>query len=150
MFSLLYLTVTIVEKNLLILKKRIRLISIGAAILTTFTSVFTARIQSDLIKREVRHYVKVLRLRQNNDERIEGLHSNFSRVPLDDFVLGRLQRNYYGYSFIPTDVTNDICFCISAGCQARKFVDEFLSEVLSELKQDAITVYIHLLKRDRR
>ena len=87
---------------------------------------------------------------KSDDERIEGLYSNFSHVSVDDFVLRRLKRNDDIYSFIQTDVTQTMCCSISDVCKARKFVDEFLSDILSELKQDAIAMKMHFLNQDRR
>ena len=39
---------------------------------------------------------------------------------------------------------------VAGGHETRIFVNQLLSDVLSELKKDAITVYTHFLKKDRR
>ena len=135
----------VIEKKLLELKKRISYASIATAFLTTFTRPFMDNpINMVLIKREVRLYVKVFGLDQKYGERIEGLQNDFPNVTVDDLVEEKLRPRLYMHSRMLIDsLTAD-------RRETREFVVEFLSVMLSELKQDAITVYMHFLKKDRR
>jgi hypothetical protein len=96
-----------------------------------------------LIKREVWLYVKVFGLDQKYGERIEGLQTDFSSVTVDDLVVEKLRPRLYIYPRMQIDSLT------AARRGTREFVVEFLSDMLSELKQDAITVYMHFLSKER-
>ena len=73
MFSFPILTEMVIEKKLLELEDRLPYISIGTAIIAGFPiPLIDIPINYALIKREVRHYVKVLGLDRTQNENIEG------------------------------------------------------------------------------
>jgi hypothetical protein len=85
-----------------------------------------------LIKLEVWLYVKVFGLDKMSGERIEGLQYNFSEVTVDDLVKEKIRGRFSIYSPMQS-------FSLTAARNGvRIFVDELLSEIVSELKQDAI------------
>ena len=66
---------------------------------------------------------------------------NFSDVTVDDLVEEKIRGRFSIYSAMQS-------FSLTAARnEARIFVDELLSEIVSELKQDAITVYLHFFKQ---
>lgn len=145
--SLPILTEAVIESKLLELKERILRISISIA-LAAFLSrgTYTKPGLMMLVKREIRHYITALGLDQAYDENIEGLKNNFSEVSVDDFLeskIGTISR-VQAIEFIP------IIGGIYSGYKIHKFIYKALSDVLSELKQDAITVYMHFLNRGSR
>ena len=142
MLSLPILTGDVMEKKLQELKKRIPYVSFCTAILTAFTRPFMNNpINMVLIKLEVWLYVKVFGLDKKSGERIEGLQYNFSDVTVDDLVEEKIRGRFSMYSPMQS-------FSLTAARNgARIFVDELLSEIVSELKQDAITVYLHFFKQ---
>jgi len=147
MLSLPILTEAVIEKKLLELKKRILYVSIGTAL----NAFAIGRINSipttmTLVKDEIRHYVTVLGLDQMYDENIEGLKNNFSEVSVDDFV----ESKFAGIYRLQTKEFIPIIGSVISGYKAEQFVNKLLSDVLSELKQDAITVYMHFLNRGSR
>ena len=100
-----------------------------------------------LCQLEVRHYVTVFGLDQNYDENIEGLKNNFSKVSVDDFVTRKFTRVF---DHQPDPLLLSVVPIIGSvyiGYKAKKFVNEILSDILSELKQDSITVYKHFLNK---
>jgi hypothetical protein len=151
MLSLPILTEAVVEKKILELKKRIPYVSIGIAILTSLSSLlFFVPAYIALCQLEVRHYVTVFGLDQNYDENIEGLKNNFSKVSVDDFVTRKFTRVF---DHQPDPLLLSVVPIIGSvyiGYKAKKFVNEILSDILSELKQDAITVYKHFLNKGSR
>ena len=84
-------------------------------------------------------------LDQEYDENIEGLKNNFSKVSVDDFVKRKFRRAFYHPSDSSVLCDAPIIGSTHLGYKIKKFVDEFLSDIVSEIKQDAITVYKHFL-----
>ena len=73
---------------------------------------------------------------------------NFSEVSVDDFVQSKIsiKSDYLYPTCLFPILTVPIIGSIYGGYKINKFVNIFLSDILSELKQDAITVYIHFFK----
>ena len=152
MLSLPILTEAVAETKLLELKKRMSFVSIGAAVISCLFPYLDNSCNIDLITTEVRHYVKVFGLDQRHNENIEGLQNDFSVVSVDDFVRRKISEN--GGLDSPKTRLNDIRACIfnvvQVGRETRTFVDGLLSNILSELRQDAITMYMHVLNKGTR
>ena len=154
MFSLPILTEMVIEKKLLELEHRMPYVSIGAAIITAFPiPLIDIPINIALINGEVGHYIKVLGLDRTHSENIEGLKNDFSVVSVHDFVLRKIKANCDILSLVERSargIVHPIAGSVSAGRETMIFVNQLLSDVLSELKKDATTVYIHFLSKDRR
>lgn len=154
MFSLPILTKRVIEKKLIELEHRIPYVSLGAAIITALPILLIdLPINIALIKQEVQHYVTVFGLDRRHTDNIEGLKNDFSVVSVDDFVLRKIKTNFDIFSSLERSVRGSLHILtgsVSAGRETRTFVDIFLFDVLSELKQDAITMYMHFLNKDRR
>jgi hypothetical protein len=152
MFSLPTLTERVIEKKLLELEPRMQYVSIGAAIISAVPiSYMHIIINSALIKSEVRHYVKVFGLDQTHNENIEGLKNDFSVVSVDSFTERKIIANYNACSSKRKAILlSTVLFrkSLLGGHEIRLFVYTVLSDVLSELQKDAITVYMHFLNKD--
>ena len=75
---------------------------------------------------------------------------DFSVVSVDDFVLRKISANG---ALVPATMSGQaiiklIFNSVQVARETRTFVDGFLFNILSELRQDAITIYVHLLKKD--
>lgn len=152
MLSLPILTATVAETKFLELKKRMSFVSIGVGVMSSLCPCLDNSLSIDLITTEVRHYVNVFGLDQRHNENIEGLQNDFSVVSVDDFVRRKISEKG---DLVPSKIRFDaISACIlnvvQVGREARRFVDELLSNILSELGQDAITMYMHLLNKGTR
>ena len=146
--SLPILTEAVVEKKLIELKKRIPYVSVGAAIISWLCPIINNSINIDLITSEVKHYVKVFGLDLRHKENIEGLQNDFSVVSVDDFVLRKINTS----ALVPATMSGQaiiklVFSSVQVAHETRTFVDGFLFNILSELRQDAITVYMHFLKQ---
>ena len=145
--SLSILTEAVVEKKILELIKRIPYLSIGIAILTSLSSLLSVPLDIALCVPEVRHYVTVFGLDQKYDENIEGLKNNFSKVSVDDFITRKyriaLDHQPHRSPLYDVPIIGSVYVCY----ETKKFVNEFLSDILYELQQDAITVYKHFFKK---
>ena len=94
-------------------------------------------------------YVKVFGLDQRHKENIEGLQYDFSVVSVDDFVLRKISANG---ALVPATMSGQAIIklvfnSVQVARETRTCVDGFLFNILSELRQDAITVYMHFLKQ---
>ena len=150
MLSLPILTQAVAETKLLELKKRVSFVSIGADVISCLCACRADSLHTYLITNEVRHYVEVFGLDQIHNENIEGLQNDFSVVSVEDFVRRKIRENG---DLVPPNIrlntsSTFICDVVKVGCETRKSVDILLSNILSELRQDAITIYVHLLKKD--
>ena len=152
MLSLPILTEMVAEKKLLELRERMSFVSIGAAVYSCIYPYLDNSFTIALITGEVRHYVKVFGLDQRHNENIEGLQNDFTVESVKDFVVRKISEN--GGLDSSTTRLAAICSCIcnivEIGRQTRTFVDRLLFNILSEFKQDAITIYIHVLNRGTR
>ena len=149
MLCLPILTEAVVEKKLIELKKRIPYVSIGAVIISWLIPIINNSINIDLITSEVTHYVKVFGLDQRHKENIEGLQYEFSVVSVDDFVVRKINANS---ALVPATMSGQAIIklvfnSVQVAHETRTFVDGFLFNILSELRQAAITVYVHFLKQ---
>ena len=150
MLSLPMLTHAVAEMKLQELKKRVSFVSKGAGVISYVCACRANSLIIYVITNEVRHYVEVFGLDQIHNENIEGLQNDFSVVSVEDFVRRKIRENS---DPVPPNIRSNtsstsISAVVNPGRETSIFVDKLLSNILSELRQDAITIYMHMLKKD--